>query len=132
MRRILLIDDNETDLYIGKRLFKHYDEQLIIETSLNGREAIEYLHRCRSNEIPHPDIIICDINMPIMDAYGFMKEYEVTFQEYINTCCILICSSTLDKSEMALFKNHPLVRDFLNKPIQPERIMKFVRNKNGP
>lgn len=128
MRRILLIDDNETDLYIGKRLFRHFDDQLIIETSVNGQEAIEYLQRCLSNNSPHPDVIICDINMPIMDGYGFIKAYEEIFKEHLDTCCIIICSSTLDKSEMELFKNHPLVNEFIHKPIYPDKIVELAKN----
>ena len=130
MHRILLIDDNETDLFIGKRLFLHYNEKLIIETCMNGQEALEHLTKGRATNLPHPDIIICDIEMPIMDGYDFVIGYDKMFRDQRNNCCILIYSSTLDRSEMELFKNHPLVCDFFQKPIEPDRIIEYVESKN--
>jgi hypothetical protein len=67
--------------------------------------------------------------MPVMDGYQFVKEYEKAFGEYATRCCILICSSTLDKSEMAIFKNHPLVGDFIQKPLQPQEIFAYLQDQ---
>jgi CheY-like chemotaxis protein len=129
MCRVLLIDDDGTDLFIGKRLFTTYDPKISIDICHNGQEALDFLKRCESSNQQHPDIIICDINMPVLDGYGFICGYSKHFADYKKHCCILIASSTMDRTEIEAFTSHPLVTAFHHKPIQPHKIMESFRKK---
>ena len=129
MCRILLIDDDQTDLFIGKKLLLEYDDRLQIETCNNGKMALDYLSQRQANNLPHPDIIICDINMPVMDGYGFLNGYADQFPGKNGNCCIVIYSSTINKAEIDRFNTHPLVRGFHPKPLQAQKIIESFRNK---
>lgn len=64
-KKLLLIDDDPNLILLVKDYleFKGYG----ITTAENGREALEILE----NELP--DMIICDVMMPEMDGYTFVK-----------------------------------------------------------
>lgn len=67
-RKVLIIEDEITFCTI----LKNYLETLGLEiyTADNGQLAIEMLTEERIN----PDIILCDLNMPVMDGEAFMRE----------------------------------------------------------
>ncbi|MFV5685686.1 response regulator [Flavobacterium sp. GB2R13] len=70
MARILIIDD-ETKLRetICEMLsFVGYD----VYQAENGSEGLEKVNKLQ------PDLIICDIMMPILDGYGFIKQHQLS------------------------------------------------------
>jgi two-component system response regulator YesN len=71
MKNILIIDDDAIIRYgLSQGLFIHSKGDYIIQTAKNGMEALELLGTMRI------DIIITDLNMPVMDGYEFLKYKE--------------------------------------------------------
>jgi len=68
MRHILHIEDNEGDILLTQEAFKSTGSNPTITVAYNGQEGIDYL---KSNK-PKPDIILLDINMPILDGKEFL------------------------------------------------------------
>lgn len=64
MARILIVDDSKTDIILIKGMLKDYE----VLTANNGKEAIDILQK--EEEI---DLIILDINMPIMNGFEVLK-----------------------------------------------------------
>lgn len=74
-KKILLIDDDSTYIYILKQLLKKHDGVGEIVTAGNGSEALEILKiDYEMDELP--EIIISDIEMPIMSGIIFTQELE--------------------------------------------------------
>ena len=59
---LVLIDDDEDDLFLIKSILSDLDNQMPVKTFNNGSDAFEYL--CSTPE--QPALILSDINMPIM------------------------------------------------------------------
>ncbi|GAB3195406.1 CheY-like chemotaxis protein [Pontibacter aydingkolensis] len=74
-KKILLIDDDSTYIYILKQLLKKHDGEGEIVTAGNGSKALEILKiDYEMDELP--EIIISDIEMPIMSGIIFTQELE--------------------------------------------------------
>jgi CheY-like chemotaxis protein len=58
---VLLVEDNEVNSYLARFLLEHAGFQVV--GAANGLEAVE-LARARA-----PDLILMDIQMPVMDGY---------------------------------------------------------------
>ena len=67
--RALLVEDNDLNLEIAK--FHLEQENVQVETAMNGAEAIEMFEQ---SEVGYYDIILMDIMMPIMDGLEATKE----------------------------------------------------------
>ena len=65
-KQLLLIDDDPNLILLVKDYleFRGY----AVNTAGNGREALEML------DATEPDMIICDVMMPEMDGYTFVKQ----------------------------------------------------------
>ncbi len=64
MKRILLIEDNKDVRENTAEILKLSKYQVI--TAKNGKEGVELA------QTEKPDLIICDIMMPILDGYGVL------------------------------------------------------------
>jgi PAS domain S-box-containing protein len=68
MRKILIVDDDEKNLYYLEALFK--TQGFYVVTAKNGEEALEAARK----DPPH--IIISDILMPVMDGFKLCREWK--------------------------------------------------------
>lgn len=78
---ILLVDDNESDNFIHKRILEKSGIANHIEIAMNGQEAIDFLKTKekfgeQEDRYCQPELIFLDINMPVMDGWGFLEEYH--------------------------------------------------------
>jgi len=73
--RILLVEDDLDDVHIIKRIIGRAPISVKIDTCANGREALDYLERCaEGNKDGLPDLVLLDLNMPVMDGNQFIRE----------------------------------------------------------
>jgi DNA-binding NarL/FixJ family response regulator len=70
MKHILLIDDDTRFLVLLGDYLEECGYQL--SRAANGKHGIELLSQL-TNKSPYPDLIICDVMMPQMDGYEFVR-----------------------------------------------------------
>lgn len=63
--KVLLVEDNDTDAFITTRMLKNVHSNCNIHRVNNGQQALEYMLDASHSK---PDLIITDLNMPIMDG----------------------------------------------------------------
>lgn len=113
---VLFIDDSKIDIsYIETMLDI---EELPIDAcfSPNALQALEHLAVLDPKNFPQA--IIIDINMPLMDGFGFVEEYKKKFHAQHSETLLYISSSTYRLSEIEKAKKMNIVQDFVGKPIQ--------------
>jgi CheY-like chemotaxis protein len=64
-----------------------------------------------------PNIIFLDINMPVMDGWEFLDIFTKTFTQFHKNVRFVILSSSINPLDVELANNHPLVINFMPKPI---------------
>ena len=75
--RILLIDDSEADNFIHVRRLSKLQVADEIVVRQHGREGLDYLTTLLpSGHYPRPDLIFLDINMPVLNGWGFLDAYQ--------------------------------------------------------
>lgn len=124
---ILLVDDDEATNFLHKLTIEEANVSENVIVALNGEEALSILRENSKNNIPQPDIIFLDINMPKMNGWEFIEEYQN--QDFIEEIKLLIIMLTVslnpDDKEKANnldsisgFRNKPLTVDIVNKIVQ--------------
>jgi CheY-like chemotaxis protein len=75
-RTVLLVDDNENDVFLMHRAFKRAEFHFSVKEAVNGEEAIAYLKGegvySNRDENPLPSMILLDLNMPKKDGFDVL------------------------------------------------------------
>mgnify|MGYP001481412361 CR=1 FL=1 len=71
---ILHIEDDKVDSMIIKRAIAKLDYPYHVDSAHNGLDALMMLRGMSDIKINKPDIILLDINMPLMNGLEFLKE----------------------------------------------------------
>jgi CheY-like chemotaxis protein len=76
---ILLIDDNETSNFLNERLLRRMDLTDHILVVTNGKQALDYLEKLSrepAGQHVKPELILLDINMPVLDGFEFLELFQ--------------------------------------------------------
>lgn len=116
--KILIVDDDIITRYIAKLIFKDNFEVLEAE---NGQVALTLLDRHRQDLV----FIICDVSMPVMDGFTFLKEKNKFI--YNNGIPVIIITSVGDDQikQKAISLG---AADFVDKPLDPGIVRLRVNN----
>ena len=120
---VLLVDDDEINNFISIKLIKKALINTDIMACLNGRFAIEQLIEIQEKDPSQlPDYILLDINMPIMNGWEFLDEYKRLNLDPLGKSKIYIISSSVFSNDINKARSYPLVKDFVSKPLNVEKI----------
>jgi CheY-like chemotaxis protein len=114
---IYIIDDDPVNNIITKRMLQRNLGNINVHEFLDPAEA---LHNLAKGNVP--DVILLDINMSPMDGWGFLNEFE----KLNMGVTVVMCSSSVDPADYTRAKEHPLVSEFLSKPLTADHIKNLL------
>ncbi|WP_339788116.1 response regulator [uncultured Imperialibacter sp.] len=126
MSLVMLVDDNDTDNFLSKKIMEHvnFSESILIKNT--GKSALEYLHQNQNDLDKIPDIIFLDINMPIVDGFVFLYEYENFPPQLHEKIKVVVLSSSNNKRDINQFLNNRFVHQFISKPLSEKALMELA------
>ena len=123
MQNIFIIDDDEICQMLLRRIFKKIDPEIVVSPFLDAEHALSALKLLLSNNEALPQIMFLDINMPIMDGWQFLDEFEQLINDAngnpIGSALpdIYMFSTSLDETDKKKALSQKLVKNFAIKPI---------------
>lgn len=128
-----IIDDDEVYINLIKKIIdlKKLSENLLVFN--NGQEALDYFTAIIENisEDSFPEIILLDLNMPVMDGWDFLKKFTQINPPSDIKSTLYIVSSSIDPFEIEKAKSFTSVADYLIKPIKIEEFEAIFHNKSA-
>jgi len=119
MKHLMIVDDDPILVFLIKKIFEQDDSSYVFIEAENGRQAMNYLE----NSINiRPDLILLDINMPVMDGWQFLNEFDLLKKSGNNEIPVMIISSSIDPSDIEKSKLYSSVIRFLSKPFTKAHI----------
>lgn len=120
--KYLLVDDNPIDLLVNEKTIHNNVPGSEVVKCNSALDALEYLDKCGSRA--YPGVILLDIRMPFMDGFDFLESLE---QRCVppGSFRIYMVSSSIDPADLQRARNHPMVMDFLEKPLNQADNMKI-------
>jgi CheY-like chemotaxis protein len=118
---ICIINDDEVYAFIIKKTIEKLSICKHITTFLNGEDAINSFKNISNNL---PDIILLDINMPVMDGWGFLKEFEALKLD--KNMPIYLISAHVSKNDNLKAISNKLVTDVLEDPTDSETLLRII------
>ena len=117
----MLIDDNEIDNFINQKMIEgtNFAERIYVNTS--GKSALEFLVNLQRDKNLDkdliPDIIFLDINMPLMDGFQFLKEFEKLGEPIIRKSKIVMLTTSINPEDRIFSDKNKYILKFISKPL---------------
>lgn len=127
--RVMLVDDNDTDNFISKRIIEITKFARNVEVKNSGKAALDYLKENEGDVDMIPSVIFLDINMPIVDGFVFLYEFEKFSEMIRNKSKVIILSSSDNKRDIDKIVNNNYVIKFITKPLT-EAALEEIRVSN--
>lgn len=120
---IMLIDDSEIDNMVNAHILSKNNiaKNIVVHSSAN--DALNYLSKINHNsDFLIPDVILLDINMPIMNGFGFLVEFEKFDDSLLNKIKVVMLTSSVDPNDIRRSKEYKTVQSFISKPLSIEHL----------
>jgi len=121
MKKVLLVDDDSICNFLSARILHRLGFMNDIDTALNGKEALQLFNDYLQNSIPLPDVVLLDLNMPIMDGFAFLEAFQKLPLEHKDKIKIIIVTSSNNEQDFQRAKALG-VHQYLTKPLEEERL----------
>lgn len=118
IKSVLLVDDDPASNFLAQLLLRKLDMNVHVSVTANGKEALDYLREQRGKR-NFPDLILLDINMPIMDGFEFMDHFlQLPLNQQPRVVMLSSSVSPKDAQRAVDYR----VEDFINKPLTKEKL----------
>ena len=116
MYTVMIVDDEKAirDSLPAVINFEMYGFR-VCQTARNGQDALEKIQQ------EHPDVLLLDIRMPILDGLGLLKELSEQMKEYHPFVIMLSGYSDFEYARTAIRYG---VKAYLTKPLDEDELIK--------
>jgi len=124
--RVFIIDDDPIHQRIAQIMIsKHnlFDEYF---SYTEAQKALDFLQENKKNEETLPDVILLDLNMPVLDGWDFLDTFETLIKEFKKNIRVFIVSSSVDEKDLLRSKSYVAVKGFISKPLSPDIIRSII------
>lgn len=116
---MFIIDDDFIFTKIAKFNVAKHEFSEECESFENAEVALAVLKKNSAEGGKIPDIILLDINMPIIDGWEFLDEFsKLNLSQNIP---VFISTSSINPDDIERSKSYSMVKGFISKPLNKEK-----------
>ena len=119
LQNAILIDDDEVDLLLHKRVIKRSGLFEVVRSFQYAEDALEFLREADREEI---DVIFLDVNMPRMSGLEFLARFAVELGANSDKIVIVMLTTSLNCRDREEAENYGMVKAFFNKPLTLDQL----------
>jgi CheY-like chemotaxis protein len=124
--KILLVEDNPADARLVKEAFKYFKIENKIYVVDDGLEAMKFLkNEEKYMDVPKPDIILLDLNLPRKDGREVLK--EIKEDEDLKLIPVVILTTSIAQEDiLGTYKNN--ANCYITKPVDLDQFISVIQS----
>lgn len=112
--RVMMIDDNDNDLLFTRLTLQRCGVPCEAQAFTHAQAALDHLARSPEHRV---DLILLDINMPVMNGFDFLDAFEQLPADRRAGTRVAMLSSSSDPGDRERAARYASVSDYLTKPL---------------
>ena len=122
-----IIDDSHIYVFGLSKMIETYklcNNLLVFE---DGEKALRHIAENIHDASALPEIILLDINMPVMNGWDFLNEFVKLKESISKQITIYMVSSSIDPEDLERAKSYKEVSEYITKPISISRLKDLLK-----
>ncbi|HEY9178899.1 MAG TPA: response regulator [Flavipsychrobacter sp.] len=124
----IVIDDSKLDCFIAEKIILNSGKCESVKVFQQAVQALEYIQAAATSQ--STTVVFVDIQMPVMNGFEFVENFEKLSDELKKNYHIYMLSSSINENDIARVKGYPSVKHFLNKPLTNNTIQSVLEEYN--
>ncbi|KAI0169957.1 hypothetical protein GGR52DRAFT_581161 [Hypoxylon sp. FL1284] len=123
--QVLVVEDNAINQQIATKTIKKLGFK--VSAAWNGKEALDYLQACREGKLTKPDIILMDVQMPVIDGYKctHILRHHVPYKAYAQDVPIVAMTASAIQGDREKCTKAGM-DDYLSKPVKSNTLERML------
>jgi CheY-like chemotaxis protein len=122
----IVIDDSKLDCFIAEKIIKNTGCCEGVRSFLLASEALQYI-RTAAPSGKRDTIVLVDIQMPVMNGFDFVEEFEKMPDTTTGNYLVYIISSSINENDLNRVTNYKSVIQFINKPLTSNNLKQILQ-----
>lgn len=121
---VLLVEDDANDVELTRQGFLRSKYEVVLHHVPDGQRCMEYLHQSRDDpQCPPPDLILLDLNMPVMDGRAVLAAIEQDV--HLRALPVVVLTTSNAKTDI-LFSYQAGCNSYITKPVDFQDFQKAL------
>jgi CheY-like chemotaxis protein len=133
IKNIILIDDNKIDCFINQKIISLVAKNCITKAFNSSEVALDYFKKTLKNAeditLFNTDLILLDINMPVMNGFEFLTALAKMRGFIKNPIDVYFLSSSTNEEDISKALSFEFCSGYINKPLTKEKISSLIDTK---
>jgi CheY-like chemotaxis protein len=124
IKEIWVIEDDPITSMLIRKLIERAQFAQTTVAFHNGKLPIQQMRKRREDGLDFPDLIMLDINMPVMDGWEFLDHYISEFSGI--KVPIIIMTSSIDTNDVKKSKTYECIKGYYYKPVTMDNFNQII------
>jgi two-component system, chemotaxis family, chemotaxis protein CheY len=121
---IFLVDDDHIYQFTAKKTLEAMGVSQEVSIFMDGEAAMQYIKSHLKDVDLLPDVIFLDINMPVMDGWQFVEEFQKL--DLGKNVALFMVSSSVDEADLNKSRQYPIIKEYIIKPVGRPRFEQLL------
>ncbi|MES2944669.1 MAG: response regulator [Pseudomonadota bacterium] len=129
LAHFLLVDDNEDDVFLTREAFDSSNLKVHLHHVDNGEKCLQFLRKQGPYaDVPMPDLILLDMNMPVMDGHQVLT--EIVSDATLCHLPVVVLTTSYEAADIRKMYNLRC-SSYITKPLDFDNFVKAIQQMTG-
>lgn len=123
LHSIFIVDDDPIHQQITEIMLDRLSISNVVTKFSDAQDVLEHIRAQCNNASELPDVILLDLNMPVMDGWEFLEAFSQVRPTLIKHIKVYVLTSSIDEKDKERVSQFTFVEGYLTKPLTNDVIL---------
>ncbi|WP_119079724.1 response regulator [Chitinophaga alhagiae] len=127
LKSIFIVDDDPIHQQITEIMLHRLSISEAVSRFSDAQDALDHIRANMHDARAMPDIILLDLNMPVMDGWEFLEAFDAVRSTLPSKIKVYVLTSSIDEKDRERVSRFTFVEGYLTKPLSKEIILQLAQ-----